>query len=706
MRNSFLFLLLCIFSGLKTVQGQDIFLTRDEILAIRKKTTIAKWARVELEKLLQQADRFVEMNIQTEIPSRSGNWNHYYRSPEEHVLTPARQIGPFQWEHKDVATGKVYTSDTSHISRDLDGVLIGKVHLLMAKGILQLALAYRLTDKTIYAEKAKEILLRYASFYQTLSLRNNRGGTNPNSNGYGKLFPQALEESEWLIEALSGASLVWETLREQERSDLRDKLFFPMSEYISHDRTKEPFIHNIDCWEISAIGLTGLFFNDQKRIALAFRDTTRGYYKQIEKGINKDGFWHEMSLNYHFYAFYPLMLLNRAANHAGMNVDQRPLKSMLDIPLKVTDHKFSVPPFNDSDRLNLGTYAFLYEWGYHVFQDTAYIRVLTIGGRGYEPDMPNLFTGFALLFGEPFLKSAPRREIASFNFPESGLAALTTGEGAERLWVNVKYGLRYAFHHHADAGNFEIAKGNEVISADPGKVNYASDQHTTWYRTSLSHNTFVVNGKQQPMNMKIECLDFRKERDIEYIRIRSTGKFSGHEVTSTRTIALVDANTIFVTDQFNSIVPDTIDVSYHQNGTLLLTAGKPWVLPQLSGYKYLKKVVSDTIPLQDFVTRFDNGRIVKATYYRNAPTRWMVGEGISPDDKNANYLIMRRQANAAPLYWSISLDGQGAKFSAEVKDGVKYLILSASGKLFTFAVGDPPAGKSPDKNAYRFLLAR
>jgi hypothetical protein len=576
----------------------------------------------------------------------------------------------------------------------------------MAKGILQLALVYGITGKTVYAEKAKAILLKYASFYQKLRLRNNRGGARPNSNGYGKLFPQALEESDWLIEALSGTSLIWETLNEQERSELRDKLFLPMSEYISHDRTKEPFIHNIDCWEISAIGLTGLFFNDQKRIDLAFRDTTRGYDEQIKKGINKDGLWYEGALNYHFYAFYPLLLLNRAANHAGMKLDQQPLKRMLDIPLKVMDHKFSVPPFNDSDRLNLGTYAFLYEWGYRVFKDSTYIRVLTIGSRGYEPDMPNLFTGFALLFGEPFLKSAPRREVASFNFPESGLASLTAGEGAERLWINIKYNPWYAFHHHADAGNFEIIKGNEVISADPGKVNYASDQHTAWYRTSLSHNTFLVNGEQQPMNMKIECVDFKKERDIEYIRIRSAGEFSGHKVAVIRTIALIDVNTIFVTDQFESPAADTIDVSYHQHGTSLLKAGKSWTFPRLPGYKYLSKVVSDTMPLQDFATRFADGRIVNVKYHTNAPTRWMVGEGISPDDKNATYLIMRRRANTPPLYWSISLDGQRAKFSEEVREGMKYLVLSTSGKLFTFAVGNSPAGKSLDKNAYRFLLAK
>lgn len=693
--------LLCLALPLWASDGHDIFLTPSEIEAIKRKIATTGWAKKEYQDLLADADKLIDIDLEKEIPPRGGNWNFYYQSPQQHNLILGRQTGEFQWEHVDKVTGKVYTGNSTDTRKDWDGVVIGQIHNLWAKGLVTLGLAYKLTGDKKYARKAIAVLTKYVSLYRTLPYKNRKGETVAAGGRYGKLFLQSLEESLWLVNAISGASLVWNHVKEKDRMLIRDSLFYPICNNL-YKETREG-ISNIDCWQISALGLTGLFFDDKEQIKRSLYDPSSGYGAQISKGINRDGFWRELSIGYHFYALHPLLLLNRAANNCGVVLDNAPLMLMLNAPLKIVDDNFNMAGFNDSNMMNLRSMACYYEWGYSILKNPQYLHVLAPIARGHEPDHPALFTKFALLFGaDSVARPTEPRKISSYNYPASGLAALVAGRKNERLWLNIKYDTIATPHRHFDIGHFEIIKGKEYVSRDPGKGNYSSNHHPLWYRASLSHNTYAINGQSQRDHMKSECIGFGKDKDIWYIKIRSEGTFgdSNTVATVTRTIALFDDNTIFVADEFTSTKEATIDISYHQNGVLEKIPGKP-----MKGLKYtyarLRNPVSDTTVMNGLSTLLPTGEKVNMRYFHNAPTQWIIGEGLTRDEKDPHYIVMRRKTNAKPLYWCVTLDGRDVTFSEEKSGSDTYLVLSFSdGTQKRICIGSTPPG-----NAYTFLTA-
>ena len=167
-----------------------------EIEKIRESIGLKKWRQKSWLQLKEKADLFLKEKI--DIPSRGGNWEHNYVSPVTgNELVRGKQTGNLQWEHFDGITKEKLVSDTSDIKKDYDGVVISLLHDTWAIGALQLGLAYQLSKDRVYADKAKQILLAYASVYPLLPIRdrdNNKGFTMA-PTGVGKVHVQDLNEA-------------------------------------------------------------------------------------------------------------------------------------------------------------------------------------------------------------------------------------------------------------------------------------------------------------------------------------------------------------------------------------------------------------------------------------------------------------------------------------------------------------------------------
>ena len=144
-----------------------------------------------------QAGDWLEREVK--LPDRGGQWYHWYSCPTHGARLrtegPTRHVCPVD---QQVFTGYPY-----------DDVVISSEHNRLAGAIRTLGLAYQLTGDARYAARAKEILLAYAAKYESYPLHDIRG--QPKVGG-GKVGPQTLDESTWLITVVEGAETVVATV--------------------------------------------------------------------------------------------------------------------------------------------------------------------------------------------------------------------------------------------------------------------------------------------------------------------------------------------------------------------------------------------------------------------------------------------------------------------------------------------------------------
>jgi hypothetical protein len=135
---------------------------------------------------------------------------------------------------------------------------------------------------------AVKILLAYANRYLTYPLHNTgRGEKTPG----GRLHTHTLAESVWVIPAVQGADLLWDTLSDSDRRAIADKMFLPAArDVIMPHRFSIP---NIQKWENAAIGLTGYLLGDAALIHTAIDDPKFGYRAQMATNVASDGVWSE-----------------------------------------------------------------------------------------------------------------------------------------------------------------------------------------------------------------------------------------------------------------------------------------------------------------------------------------------------------------------------------------------------------------------------
>ena len=509
-----------------------------------------------------------------ELPPRGGGWWHWYASPKTGApLRTGKQIGKWEWEHIDPVTGDVYTGgDPSDPSRDYDACIIMGLHDGWAKKVRDLGLAYQVTGEVRYAQKAREILLAYADRYLKYDLHTTR---NEARIGGGRVGPQTLDESVWLIPFSQGADMVWETLSGDDRTALAEKLLLPAARDVI--LVHEMRVHNIQCWKNSAVGSVGFLLDDTELIAQAIDHPDRGYRKQMADGVMPDGAWWEGAWGYHFYTLSALWGLVEAAQNCGVDLYGDAFRSMFDAPLRFAMPDLRLPAFNDSGEVRLEGRASIYELAYARYRNPDYAVLLANGNRADD---------FALWFGEGELPSTAARAWESTNYPGSGYGILAKGKGRDATWACLKYGPHGGGHGHPDKLNVVVYARGEVLAVDPGTSRYGLSIRSGWYKATPAHNTLVVDETSQEAS-EGRCVAFGSLGGVDYAVAGAGAIYEG--VDFTRTAALVDENLLVFVDQVRCDRERTLDVIYHQRGTWAeLPEGSAWAVPDKDGYSYLK----------------------------------------------------------------------------------------------------------------------
>ncbi|MBM3212635.1 alginate lyase family protein, partial [Candidatus Poribacteria bacterium] len=541
------------------------------IMALKERIEKHDWAKDRWNGMKKNVDSILDKPV--ELPPRGGNWWHWYACPKHGAaLRTGKEIGNLQWEHICPVDKEVLIGDPDHPERDYDGCVISGIHGRLSQWVLDLGIVYQVTGDIKYAQKARDILMAYVHRYLGYPLHTIRG---EEKIGGGRVGPQTLDESTWLIPICQGADLVWDTLNENEKATIAQKMLLPAAKEVIMPHIMG--VHNIQCWKNSAVGMVGFLLGETELIEQSINNPERGYWAQMKKGVLPDGIWWEGAWGYHFYTLSALWSLTEAANNCGINLYCEELKSMFDGPIRFAMPDFRLPAFNDSGEVGLKGRASIYELAYARYHDPQYALLLSTGSRNND---------FALKFGADDLPSQMPSQWKSSNYPNSGYAILANGKGSEATWLCMKYGPHGGGHGHPDKLNFVLYSREKVIAPDPGTARYGVPIQGGWYRTTLAHNTLVVDeNSQKPAEGK--CLDFGSKDGVDFVMAEAGNIYDG--VDFIRSVAMIEDEYLLFIDQVKCDRERLLDIAYHNRGKWdTITDMKAWIPPKKPGYEYLQ----------------------------------------------------------------------------------------------------------------------
>jgi len=621
-----------------------LLLSAEGVEQLRKRIGSETWAKRSWAELKSRADEDLPKPVV--LPPRGGNWSHNYVCPTHGArLSRGKQLGEWKWEHICPVGDHVLHGDPAQAALDFDGNAISGAHGNYAELVLQHGLVFQVAGDKRHAEKARAILLAYAERYSAYPLHDNQG--KPGKGG--RVASQSLTEASWLIDIAQGADLVWDALSKEDQAAITDKLLRPaLTEVILPRRMG---IHNIQCRQNSAIGLVGFLIGDGKLVATAIDDPEVGFHQQMERGVLGDGLWLEGSSGYHFFTVAGLWPLTEAARNCGIDLYGPKFKAMFDGPLAMAMPNLVLPNFNDSGTVPLRGQADLYEIAMARYGEPAYSRLIEGGERRGR---------LAMLFGTSRLPSPDRGAHGrNRNLAASGYAILEKGEGRDATWLCIKYGPHGGGHGHPDKNTFVLYSRGEILVTDAGTHAYGSSLHRDWDKTTLAHNTLVVDETSQAAAAG-KCIAFGTDHDVSYSITDAGPIYQG--VHFTRTAALLTPELVVFVDQVKADSPRLLDIACHAVGSWAtnLPAGERWVLPKAPGYSRLTRTQlrSAADAAFTFQAETEGGGRTSLIVAANEPTELITGYGLLKTTEDlVPVLLQRRSAANAAFVWAISLDG-------------------------------------------------
>ncbi|HWQ92856.1 MAG TPA: alginate lyase family protein [Clostridia bacterium] len=495
-------------------------------------------------------------NRKIEIPAYGGHFHHFFCTDGERLEVPKEQkffAGPYRCP----ACAKLYEGEK------FEAAMRRLLHGWLAQAALDLALAGALQQQPQFTAKATEILLKYAQAYPGPHTSTVKGG----------MIYQSLDESMWVIPLAQAYDLAYQGISAQDRTTI-ESFLRTVAKGIQSCGTRG----NWGSWHLSAVGVVGYAIGDQELIDWA----TEMFKRQIRSELGDDGLWPESVHTYHYYPLLAFMHFAEAAWHAGVDLygwEAKPGKSLLTmftVPLQYAYPDLRLAAIND------GWFAAFvpadsYELAYHRTRDPRFAWVLE---RGYRPGVapaglvpatattPKRDGFYAFLFGDEIPRQTTPPSNSSVNFPVLGIAMLRSPNGAV---MSFDYGP-FLGHGQRDKMGITLYAKDQLWVADYGTPGYGSGI-LPWYVSTFSHNTIVVDNKNQNPTRENYASLWLGQPGIEGVQSQTEEAYPG--VRHVRTVLCV-TNYFIVMDELTSTNQHTYDFYLHSEGTLSLNdCGQP-----------------------------------------------------------------------------------------------------------------------------------
>jgi len=528
-----------------------VFLTEKQVQAAREKVGRDICAKRSYEALEASARRWLSQRLK--FPEGPTGWYHDYFCPEHGVFLSHDRGKPT--EH--------YCSAGEHFVRGekFDAYWRATSLRQFVDGARNLATVYAIDGDRQCAAAAREVLVSFADYYDKFV----KGKKPP------RLMWQTLDEATYILSAVAAYELIYDcgVLSDEDRRCIEEKWLRPTAEFI---RSQTRVIHNIHCWQNSAVLCLGLILRDKGLVDFAINDPRSGFRRQIAEGVLDDGMWFECSFGYHFYTISALESTVIPAMNNGIDISRElaKVKKMFEVPILCADRHFRLPSPNDGSGGDLWHKTSAYELAYFLFPEEE-----RFGGLlgSYQLDSSGARRGMYALFhgAEKLAETALEAEHESVNLPHCGLAILRSWRGDDYLYAAMDYGPHGGGHGHPDKLNVVFSGLGEMFSPDLGSAGYGLKVHGSWYRQSLSHNVVVVDRQsQKPSAGKL--VEFRGKGDVKWVSARADEAYPG--VRWHRTVFVCDDGYFVLADSLQGEKEHVFDWVYHNLGKLTVEGGK------------------------------------------------------------------------------------------------------------------------------------
>lgn len=525
-------------------------------------------------------------------PSIISEWGHYYFCNYDGGRLIYDRKNPKS--HKCEICGKDYTDEV------YDGVW---TYFYRNEAILtawKAAALYAYDKNPHYLDILMEIIGFYAKNYTKFVIHNKERDRFLNIDdmkwGCGRIMPQGLNESIITIRMIQALEIVKSDLPKSFLDEIYHSMFKEIFKLLKPQVNQ---IHNIRCWNNSAIAVMGFFFNDKEMIDFVFN----GEYniiRQIKEGVTKDGFWYEGSIHYNFFTLEgitPALLFSSIYNY-DFDLDAKNIiRNMFISAYNYAFTNLYLPNPNDGwPSINLKTYSYIYSVAAKVFNsDKEIVNILKIilnnkYPRTTLPLSKPYYINNEIAFEQLLLNTdmdihnysiIPQKTL---NFSMSSFGMIRN----ENMNVFVKYGLNGPSHAHPDIINIEVMYKDGMISRDISNAGYISLLCNEWHRRSLAHNTVIMNGLDITSRSPGKMLKYSKD----HIICEALNVYDG--VDEIREIKLLK-NGFSDIVQIKSANDGVFDYVFHLENDINLAISNDFISSSLgfkeNGYQYVKDVM-------------------------------------------------------------------------------------------------------------------
>jgi hypothetical protein len=387
-----------------------------------------------------------------------------------------------------------------------------------------------LADKK-YAIYVRDMLMAYAKLYPNLPL-------HPQERSYarGKLFWQALNDSNWLVYMSQAYDCVYDFIGAQDRMVLEKELFKPFADFISIG-SPQFFnrVHNHSTWGNVAVGMIALVMDDSvlldralhglkdDGLAIGLKDNDGGLIKKegqktgflanVDEPFSPDGYYNEGPY-YQRYAMYPFMVFAEALQNTKPELKIFDYKNGILIKsvyalLNLTNSAGEFFPLNDGQK---GMSYYSRELVSAV--DIAYLfggrdaSLLSIAEKQGRVQLDNSGMAVALAIKNKLSKPFEKKSIDlsdGSKGQDGGVAILRNRVEDAEMTLVMKYAAQGSSHGHFDKLSFSYYNNSSEVLQDYGLARFVNieqkgggnylKENGTWAKQTIAHNTIVQNEK-------------------------------------------------------------------------------------------------------------------------------------------------------------------------------------------------------------------
>jgi hypothetical protein len=398
---------------------------------------------------------------------------------------------------------------------DGGGGITHEQHKKNYQNVLACGTVYQLTKELRYADYVKNVLLQYASLYKTWP-RHPKRKEEPG----GRIFWQNLNDNVWGVYMIQGYDCVYNAIGKNDRSTIENGLFAEMVKELSEVNNKIfDLIHNHATWSVAAVGMAGYVCGRKDWVDIALHGRNKndktGFLAQVNELFSPDGYYMEGPY-YQRYAILPFMVFARAIQQYQPELkiyDYRNsvLKKAVNTSLQLTYTNKAFFPLNDA--LKDKTYE---------SEEIVYAVDIAYGDFASGNDLLDIAQQQKRVIvsdaGLKVAKAVAEGKTVPFTYKpmwisdgsqgkDGGIGILRSGPNTNQTCVVLKAASQGMGHGHFDRLNTLFFDNNVEVLNDYGSVRFLNvetktgggytKENNTWAKTTVAHNTLVVDRKNQ-----------------------------------------------------------------------------------------------------------------------------------------------------------------------------------------------------------------